>query len=226
MLASDGEAGRASAGFTAQTVIAPLLASVVRIVAGVPRQEGLPPPEGSRIYFANHSSHLDFVVIWASLSGPLRKRARPVAAADYWRKGVLRRFLAARVFRAVLIAREGVARDNNPLDQMAGVLEEDADLIIFPEGTRSRDGAVQEFKSGLYHLARRFPAAELVPVHLENLHRILPKGEFLPVPMLGRVTFGRAVQVPQEGESKQEFLRRCRDAVLAAGGADELRCPP
>lgn len=199
-------------------MISSLLALFVRLVAGVPRQGDLVPPGGPRIYFANHSSHLDFVVIWASLPGALRARARPVAAADYWQRDVVRRLLAARVFRAVLIAREGVGRRNNPLDQMVQVLEEGADLIIFPEGTRSRDGTIQDFKSGLYHLARRFPGAELVPVHLENLHRILPKGEFLPVPMLGRVNFGGAVSPPAEVETKEEFLRRCREAVLSAGG--------
>jgi 1-acyl-sn-glycerol-3-phosphate acyltransferase len=197
---------------------ASLLASLVRLVAGVPRQGGLPAAKAPRIYFANHSSHLDFVVIWASLPGLSRRRVRPVAAADYWRRGRVRSFLAARVFRAVLIARDGVGRQNNPLEPMLRVLEEGEDLIIFPEGTRSRDGVVQEFKSGIYHLARRFPEAELVPVHLENLNRILPKGEFLPVPLLGRVGFGAPVGGPREDESKADFLARCRAGVLAAGG--------
>lgn len=201
-----------------------LIAVLVRLVAGVPRQEELRLSPGSRIYFANHSSHLDFVVIWASLPALLRDRARPVAAEDYWRRDPLRRFLSARIFRAVLIAREGVSRRNNPLDQMVRVLEDGDDLIIFPEGTRSRDGVVREFKSGLYHLARRFPSAELVPVHLENLHRILPKGEFLPVPMLGRVSFGAPVTPPGESETKETFLRRCRASLLAEGGVREVAC--
>lgn len=195
-----------------------LLAALVRLIAGVPRQDGLSCGTPPRIYFANHSSHLDFVVIWASLPASLRSRARPVAAADYWNRGRLRRFLAERVFRAVLIAREGVDRKNNPLEQMSRVLEQGNDLILFPEGTRSRDGVVHDFKSGLHHLARRFPSAALVPVHLENLNRMLPKGEFLPVPMLGRVSFGDALPPWTEAETKEAFLHRCRRAVLVAGG--------
>jgi 1-acyl-sn-glycerol-3-phosphate acyltransferase len=86
-------------------------------------------------------------------------------------------------------------------------------LIVFPEGTRSASGEVGPFRSGLYHLSRARPDAELVPVHLENLNRILPKGEALPVPMVSRVTFGPVLPMGV-GEQKEAFLERARTALL------------
>jgi len=192
-----------------------LVASFIRLIAGVYLQDNLTTPKTGRIYFANHSSHLDFLVIWAVLPASLRKRTRPVAAADYWNRGALRRYLANGLFRAVLINRESVRKGNNPVEIMAKALKDGEDLILFPEGTRSLDGKIQDFKSGLFHLVREHPEVELVPVYLENLNRILPKGEFLPVPILGRVAFGATLPGFAKEETKTEFLTRCRDALIA-----------
>jgi 1-acyl-sn-glycerol-3-phosphate acyltransferase len=168
-----------------------------------------------RIYFANHTSNLDAPVIWAALPRPLRLKTRPVAARDYWLGDPIRRFLAARVFRAVLIERKKVTVRNNPMVEMDAALEAGDSLIIFPEGAREgdEDAEVGAFKPGLWHLARKHPGVQLVPVHLENLNRILPKGDFLIVPLLASVTFGEPV-APVEGETKVAFLERARAAVL------------
>ena len=64
-------------------------------------------------------------------------------------------------------------------------------LIFFPEGTRALTDEMLPFKSGLYHLARANPTLELVPVRMENLSRVMPKGELLPVPLVCILTFGR-----------------------------------
>lgn len=197
-----------------------LLAAAVRLVAGVYREQDLKPAVRGRIYFANHSSHLDFLVVWAALPHALRRQTRPVAAADYWQRDAVRRFLAGSVFRAVLIARQDVRRENHPVDAMQRALEDGSDLIVFPEGTRVADACVQPFKSGLYHLVRRCPDVELVPVWLENLNRILPKGEFLPVPVLGRVVFGPAIPTLGAEESKDAFLHRCRESLVALSSPD------
>lgn len=167
-----------------------------------------------RIYFANHGSNLEAPVIWASLPGHLRRKTRPVAAQDYWQHGRIRRYFSEHVFRCVLIERKKVTASNNPLVAMEQALDAGDSLIIFPEGTRTTDdeGAMNEFKPGLWHLARKHPQVQLVPVYLENLNRILPKGEVLLIPILAAVTFGAPI-APQEGEEKAEFLRRAKDAV-------------
>jgi 1-acyl-sn-glycerol-3-phosphate acyltransferase len=175
---------------------------------------GCAPEARPRIYFANHASHGDFVLIWTVLPPRLRRVTRPVAGADYWTKGALRRFFGERVFDAVLIERDAARRTEDPVAQMGAALEAGASLILFPEGTRNTtDAPLLPFRSGLYHLARAHPEAELVPVWIDNLNRVMPKGEILPVPLLCTVTFGAPLRL-EPAEGKPAFLERARRALL------------
>ncbi|HKE08030.1 MAG TPA: lysophospholipid acyltransferase family protein [Candidatus Acidoferrum sp.] len=203
--------------------IASLLAAVARGITGVQVQwAGCEPSERQRIYFANHTSHLDFVVLWSALPSEIRARTRPIAAKDYWEETPLRRYLAENVFKALLVERGAMAKAKSPeeakfvgrmlIEDMAAALGQRNSLIFFPEGTRGSGEKVGEFRAGLYHLALRRPDVELVPAYLENMNRILPKGEFLPVPMLSLLTFGMPMQV-EPGEQKETFLERAREAV-------------
>jgi 1-acyl-sn-glycerol-3-phosphate acyltransferase len=207
-------------------MMAAALASMCRLISGVTVEWHCDPRAAAqRIYFGNHSSHLDFVVIWSVLPPDVRERVRPVAGRDYWDRGALRRYVASRIFRAVLVERGcpgsvGAASARASVDHMAREMGTRDSLIVFPEGTRSLDGEVGPFKSGLYHLARARPDAELIPVRLENLNRILPKGEALPVPMLSRITFETPLRVTED-ESKEEFLARARSALLHRGAEDQ-----
>ncbi|MBV9632733.1 MAG: 1-acyl-sn-glycerol-3-phosphate acyltransferase [Xanthobacteraceae bacterium] len=201
-------------------MIAGLCASVItalaRLVTSVRGEwRGCEPGSRARIYFANHNSHLDFVLIWSVLPGALRQVTRPVAGADYWLKGQARRLIIERVFNAVLIDRTAASQEHNPVTRMIAALDEGASLILFPEGTRNMTEArLLPFKSGLYHLAKARPDVELVPVWIENLNRVMPKGEIVPIPLLCTVTFGAGMQLA-EGEDKVGFLERARAALLA-----------
>ena len=165
-----------------------------------------------RILFANHNSLFDFLVIWASLPTRQREITRPAAARDYWTANPWRYFLAVHLFKAVLIERRHPTQDNNPLDDMLAVLDRERSLIIFPEGTRATGEGIGPFQAGLYHLCRARPHIEAVPIYLANLNRILPKGEFLPLPILSRVTFGVPLRL-EDGESRGDFLVRAQLAV-------------
>lgn len=177
--------------------------------------QGVAPVDERRVYFANHASHGDFVLIWAVLPPRLRDRTRPVAGADYWLKSAVRRFIGQNIFNAVLIDRDRDARTADPVAQMADALDGGASLIVFPEGTRNvTDAPLLPFKSGLYHLARMRPGIDLVPAWIDNLNRVMPKGEFVPVPLICTVTFGAPLRL-EDGESKQEFLARAETALLA-----------
>jgi 1-acyl-sn-glycerol-3-phosphate acyltransferase len=199
-------------------LLASAVAGAARFATGAHiRWLGPPPAPGPAVYFANHTSHLDFLAIWSALPPDVRSRTRPVAAKEYWEKNRVRRALASRVFRAILVDRgEGVALSERgrQFELMVAALDAGDALILFPEGRRGPGPDVEPFKGGLFHLARRKPGVPLVPIHLENLNRILPRGEFLLVPLLCRVTTGAPISL-REGETKGDFLTRAREAVLA-----------
>jgi 1-acyl-sn-glycerol-3-phosphate acyltransferase len=192
------------------------IAVFARLVTGVRGEwRGCGPDTRPRVYFANHRSHADFVLIWTVLPAPLRRLTRPVAAADYWLNGRVRKFIGERVFRAVLIDRNPETRDADPIAVMAAALDQKCSLILFPEGTRNTgEELLLPFKSGLYHLARMRPDVELVPVWIENLKRVMPKGEVVPIPLLCTVTFGAPI-APGAAEEKTAFLDRSRSALGA-----------
>jgi 1-acyl-sn-glycerol-3-phosphate acyltransferase len=191
-----------------------ILVGLVRLLVGAHgRWLGCEPKPVQRIYFANHSSHLDTLALWAALPPLLRQRTRPVAARDYWGKGGLRGFIAEHGFHAVYIERDRERLEGDPLEPLCEALAAGDSLIIFPEGTRSPDPLPQPFKAGLYHLARRHPQAELVAVYLDTLHRAMPKGSLLPVPLTCMVRFGRVLRLA-EGEDKESFLQRAHAAVV------------
>lgn len=205
------------------------IALLARAVCGVQvRWAGCRPAAGQRIYFANHTSHLDFVVIWSSLPRDVRALTRPVAAEDYWDRSI-RGYLAQSVFHAILVRRrapteerrvaEAAAESCRMIDRLAEAMGTTHSLILFPEGTRGSGETIGEFRSGLYYLAQKRPHVELVPVHLENLSRILPKGEALPVPLLSRLTFGEPIQL-EGAETKAMFLERARAVVQALSRRD------
>lgn len=190
-----------------------LLTLLTRLLVGAyPQWQGCAPSRTQRIYFANHSSHMDAIVIWSSLPAELRAKTRPVAAKDYWEKGALRRRIAIKELKVVLIDRHHTAHAN-PLDPLIQALHEGSSLIIFPEGTRRPQPLPSPFKSGLWRLMREFPDVELIPVYIENLHRSMPKGTLIPIPTICSVRFGAPLPHSPD-DSKENFLNRARNAVI------------
>lgn len=204
-------------------MLEPLVGSTIigatRLLTGAQaRWVGCEPAGGQRVYFANHTSHADFALIWSVLPRPLRRKTRPVAAGDYWNRGAFRKYLIHRVFHGLLVDRGRITREENPIAGMRQALEEGASLILFPEGTRGTGEHLQPFKSGVFHLARACPQTDFVPVWIENSYRVMPKGLPLPIPLLCSVAFGKPMRLAA-GEPKQEFLDRLRQALLELGKA-------
>ncbi|WP_273827535.1 lysophospholipid acyltransferase family protein [Providencia rettgeri] len=192
-----------------------LLSGTCRLLTGVrTRWVGCQPAITSRIYYANHSSHLDGLVIWSGLPPLMRHFVHPVAAKDYWDKTPFRRYLVNNVFRAVLVDRKGdKPAQDNILEPLESVLAEKHSLIFFPEGTRGNGEELGQFKSGLYHLAKKYPDVEVVPIYLENLNRVLPKGSKLVVPVICSAVVGKPISPLTETENKTEFLQRAKEAL-------------
>lgn len=190
-----------------------LLTTLARLLSGASvRWVDSQPDTCQRIYFANHTSHLDVILVWSALPHDVRLLTRPVAAKDYWSSGWIRRYIA-KVYNAMLIDRKEIKVHQSPVDIMIREIGRTFSVIIFPEGGRSSGESIGEFKSGLYYLAKKRPDLELIPVYIDNMNRILPRGEFLPVPLLSSITFGPPMWL-EAGETKNEFLDRARSAVL------------
>jgi 1-acyl-sn-glycerol-3-phosphate acyltransferase len=181
---------------------------------------GVAPEPRQRVYFANHTSNGDFVLIWTVLPTPLKTLTRPVAAADYWLTSRVRTFIGRDVFNAVLIDRRPEARTADPVAQMIAAADEGASLIVFPEGQRNMtQDTLLPFKTGLYHFARQRPEIDLVPVWIANLNRVMPKGEVIPIPLICTVTFGAPLHIA-DGEAKDDFLARAAAALRATAPAE------
>jgi len=191
-----------------------LLAFVARLITGAQGHwYGSPPKAEQRIYFANHQSHFDWVLLWAALPEDLRAVTRPIAARDYWTSSPLKHWITREIFNAVYVSRERSA-DEDPLEPLMEALRHGDSLVIFPEGTRGHGADPAPFKSGLYALAQAFPDVQLIPAWIDNVQRVMPKGEVVPVPILCTVTFGAPVAL-RTGEERRTFLDRAREAVIA-----------
>ena len=248
-------------------IIAPMLAKLmglfllglIRLLTGAQaRWYGCPPKAEQRIYFANHQSHADIVMIWAALPQELRSITRPIAAKDYWTKTPFRQWITTSVFNAIYVDRQSgktsgvsgmapadavtaspsstaelptapVAESalalspqamidklpaDDPLSPLVRALQNGDSIVIFPEGTRGSADDPQPFKSGLFKMSQMFPQVVLVPAWINNVQRVMPKGEVVPVPILCSVTFGAPIQIEQ-GEERRPFLDRARLAVMA-----------
>ena len=190
------------------------LLGLIRVLTGAQaRWIGCPPKAEQRIYFANHQSHADLVLIWAALPRDLRGVTRPIAARDYWTKTRFRQWITTEVFNAIYVSRDRTDNED-PLEPLIAALGHGDSVILFPEGTRGHAEEPQAFKAGLYNLALRFPQVVLVPTWINNVQRVMPKGEVVPVPVLCSVSFGAPVQLAP-GEERRAFLDRARSAVVA-----------
>ena len=189
------------------------LLGLIRALTGAQaRWQGCPPKAEQRIYFANHQSHADLILIWAALPAELRSITRPIAARDYWTKTPFKQWLTTSVFNAIYVDRIK-ASDQDPLEPVMDALTQGDSVIFFPEGTRGNQEEPQVFKSGLYNLAIRFPGVVLIPTWINNVQRVMPKGEVVPVPILCSVTFGAPV-VLGASEERTSFLVRARQSVV------------
>ena len=190
------------------------LLGLIRILTGSQaRWYGCPPKAEQRIYFANHQSHADLVLIWAALPKDLRSITRPIAARDYWTKTPFKQWITTAVFNAIYVSRERTA-DQDPLEPLFEALDKGDSIVLFPEGTRGHAEEPAPFKSGLYNLTQKYPNVVLIPAWINNVQRVMPKGEVVPVPVLCSVTFGAPVKL-EDGEDRRAFLDRARNAVIA-----------
>ena len=169
------------------------------------------PDTCQRVYFANHTSHLDAIVLWSALPSALRALTRPVAAKDYWEKGVVRRYMA-RTFNALLIDRTDIKVHQSPVDLMLREIGDQQSLIVFPEGSRNTGSEIRRVQERPVLSGQE--AAR--PGIGSGAHR-----QSEPGVAARRVSAGAAVELVtfgppmwlEAGEPKTDFLDRAREAV-------------
>lgn len=198
-----------------EPLVAALITRGTQLLTGVRgRWAGCGPSQSQRIYYVNHTSHMDFLLLWSALPARMRAKTRPVAADDYWSSGVIRPFIGKRIFRSVFVERVWSDRGVSPIAPMIEALDCGDSLILFPEGTRGTGADLLPFKSGIFHVARERPRVELVPVWMDNSYRVMPKGTVLPIPFLCSVTFGAPLHI-EANEDRDGFLDRLRVQLLS-----------
>lgn len=169
------------------------------------------PKQGAFILVANHSSHLDTAAILSLFSWRQLAKVRPIAAADYFEKSHIRSWLSHTFFNILSIERCHISRGCNPIDKLKIALDQGETLIIFPEGTRSKNGEIGPFHAGIVHLIKDYPHLPVIPVYLSNMYRALPKGEFILIPFFCEARIGSPVSL---AGNKEEAIARLREAEL------------
>ena len=161
------------------------------------------------IFAANHSSHADTSLILHSLTDTARDRTVVAAAADYWFKHPLLGNIVSLFLNTFPFSRTGGAQAQ--LHSSSQLLKSGWNLVLFPEGHRSPDGRIQEFKPGVGHLAKE-TGTPVVPMHIRGAHDIMPRGQKLPLPAPARVRIGKPMS-PGPKEGSREFTARVEKAV-------------
>jgi 1-acyl-sn-glycerol-3-phosphate acyltransferase len=188
------------------------------------------PEHGPFILAANHASHADTAVVYASLPRRLRRHVVAAAARDYFFENKLRRASARMLYNAVPVDRQAAA-GRDPLRHPIRALREGYGLLIYPEGTRSRDGSIGRFRSGIGRLIALFPGVPVIPVWLDTAE-VMPKGSFAPQPRTVDVRFGPPLLLSAAPDDRASWLaagEQVRAAVLRlrdAGAVSEAVAEP
>jgi 1-acyl-sn-glycerol-3-phosphate acyltransferase len=205
------------AGAVREAILRGVLVPLIDVYArrqylGREHLDGVEPPV---IFVANHSSHVDTPAILHALPAKWRRRTAVAAAADYFYRVPWLAHAVALAFNTVAVERKSAVPD--AASELIELIEEGWSLVVFAEGTRSRDGTVGRLHSGAAVLAAD-RGLVIVPVHVSGTHALMPPGRRwarrAPGGLVGRrqpitVRFGAPVD-PREGEHRTDVMERVR----------------
>jgi len=212
-------------------VLAPLLYCYIkrRVDGREVLDEALTAPV---IFVANHSSHLDTPTVLRAMPRRWRNRTAVAAAADYFYKSRWRARSVALVFNTVPLGRKGGGLGNGATAHVDKLIEEGWNLLMFPEGTRSRNGKIGKVHSGAAVLAGKH-RLNIVPIWIGGTHQAMPPGQNWPKRLPGRL-FSRRAKVeirfgppipPRDPEERHEVMAQVR-ACWERQGRPENRDEP
>jgi 1-acyl-sn-glycerol-3-phosphate acyltransferase len=182
------------------------------------------PAEGPMLLVSNHASHADTAVIFTVLPRHVRRRFVAGAAQDYFFRGGPWQLISRVLFNAIPIAREA-KRGQDPLRHVVRALREGHAVLFFPEGTRSKDGSLGPFRSGLGRLIADFPGLPIIPIYVGNTAKVMPKGASVPRPIKVEVRFGEPLYLtahPKFRATWQAAASEVRETIIQLSGGAAL----
>lgn len=198
-----------------------LVRPIILIVLGLNvRRRHLLPENGPAIIVANHNSHLDAMTLMTLFGMSRLHLVSPVAAVDYFHRNRLLKWFSDKIIGIIPLNRRIGAQRDDPLEPVSKALESGKILILFPEGTRGEPEELQEFRTGIAHLAKRHPDIPVVPVFMYGLGKSLPRGEGILVPFFCDVFVGEEFRW---NGSRDAFMQIVSTRMSSL--ADECRKP-
>lgn len=186
------------------------------------------PTEGAFILAANHQSHADTAVVFAALPPAVRERFVAAAAQDYFFQGGPQQYVSRVLFNAIPIARDRRG-GQDPLRHLSRALREGYALLVYPEGTRSKDGTLGPFRAGVGKLIAEYPGTPVIPTWIGGTNKVMPKGKIVPRPVRVTVRFGEPMQIkahPKFRATWQSAADEIREAILQLGDYPEKPVGP
>jgi 1-acyl-sn-glycerol-3-phosphate acyltransferase len=177
--------------------------------------DDLPSPV---IFVANHSSHLDTPTILRAIPRKWRNRTAVAAAADYFYKKRWKANGVALMFNTVPVGRTGGGLSSGATDHVDKLIDKGWNLLMYPEGTRSRDGEIGKLRSGAAVIAAQH-GIPIVPIHVRGTHEAMPPGQNWPKRKPGRffsrrhqieVRFGQPIE-PESEAARHEVMDEVRE---------------
>ncbi|WP_326499666.1 lysophospholipid acyltransferase family protein [Methylomicrobium sp. Wu6] len=183
-------------------IVKPLVLIVLGINA---RNRHLLPAQGPAILVANHNSHLDTLALMSLFPLHLANKIRPVAAADYFLRNRLLKWITLNAIGIIPLERHASNKTSQLLKPLVEALRRGDILILFPEGSRGEPEMLGKLKNGIAHLISQCPETPVVPIFFHGLGKALPKGEIILVPFIVDAFVGEALYWE---ENRQAFMEK------------------
>jgi 1-acyl-sn-glycerol-3-phosphate acyltransferase len=177
------------------------------------------PKQGPLLVVANHNSHLDALALMTLFGMKRLKNVRAVAGADYFLRHRCLAWFSLNVIGIIPLDRKlRRPTHEHPLASVFNALEHGRIVIYFPEGTRGEPEKLDQFKTGVAHIAERYPELPVTPVFMHGFGKSLPRGEALLVPFICDLFIGDTIRWTGDRDSFMDHLNGAMRSLAEEAG--------